>query len=238
MIGAIALSGRPRLKLSSSVNIVCDGDSLTAGVGGYPWPTGLKSRAGFGVTTVTNVAQSGQTWLQMNGGGGTTEDVDGAWATGKTNVLAPWAGTNDLALAGRTAQQTYQLAVDYITARQSIAMSRHGAKWIVLAGTLLPRQVSSSEADTVALNHVIDAYNALVLANYRAMGAGGVFDVRKAGSPFNVPDYTYASFAGALASGYWSNGDPANALTHLSSTGYDALLNQMITAAFARLPAR
>lgn len=245
MIGPI-LGGMARLKFDASVNIVCDGNSLTAGVGGYPWPNGLKTRTGFTTCTITGLGVSGQTTRQMNGlDGQPSSDVDGAFVAGKTNVLVAWEGTNSICNVNRTAAQAAQDMADYIAARQAyVAANRPGERpWIVLIGTCLPRQTALGQAQTTAQNADpllgLDAYNALLRANYRSMGAKGLFDVRQAGSPFNIADYNYATFeALATSSGLWSTTDAANDHIHLRGAGYDVLIDQFIAPALKRLPAR
>lgn len=231
MMGPI-LGGRPpTLKFDANVNIVCDGNSLTAGVGGYPWPNGLKIRTGFTAPSYVNVGVSGQTTQQMNGVGADVTDVNGAWVAGKTNVLVAWEGTNSICNVGRTAAQAAQDMADYIAARKAVH------PWIVLIGTCLPRQTNNGQAATTSQNAVLDAYNALLRANYRAYGAKGLFDVRQAGSPFNVADYQMATFETAAAGGLWAAGETGNHI-HLSSAGYDALVDQIIIPAIKRLPTR
>lgn len=260
-----ALAGSPRIKFNSTLNVVCDGNSLFAGQGGgQNIPRVLAKTAPFSATThpisqsydatqlvnttnyvkwqtdksvtVLNIAISGQTWRKMNGlDGYSAADVDGAWVAGKTNVLILWEGTNSIS-SGRTAAQAIQDATDYITARQAAVNAAYpGKRWIILVGTCLPRQNSGTDQTLVdTLNATIDSYNALLRAQYKTMGAHGLFDVRQEGSPFNwympdgvTPDYRIATFEANCTgtSSLWQGTDfgwpsEAGAHTHLNSNGY------------------
>lgn len=261
--------GNPHVLFNSALNIVVDGNSLVYGQGGaqniprvmaktapisaatHPITQVYDATALAGSPTnkwksdkgivVYNSGVSGETWRQMNGldGGNGAADVDAAFVAGAANVLILWEGTNSITLGGRTPAQAIQDATDYITARQAAASSK-GGHWVVMIGTCLPRQISSSEANTIALNGNLDSYNASLRSQYSSMGAKGVFDVRQSGSPFNLPDYTYASFSAALngAAGYWTTTDPTNSLTHLASNGYQYVVDNVIMPALLRLPRR
>jgi len=222
------LGGSPRIRFGANVNIACDGNSLTAGVGGYPWPNSLKAKTAFTGCTVSNFASAGHTTQQMISGAG---EVDAAWVDGKTNVLVAWEGTNSICNVGRTAAQAAQDMADYIAGRLALH------PWIILLGTCLPRQTNAGQAATTAQNAVIEAYNALLRANYRAYGAKGMFDVRAAGSPFNLADYQMATFESAYSSALWADSETGNHI-HLSSAGYHVLDDSFIEPALKRLPAR
>ena len=222
------MGGTARLKYSAATaNIVFDGNSLTAGVGGGPYPGYVTSMAPLnGVVTTTNCGINGQTTSAMMG----ATDVDGAWVAGKTNVLVAWEGTNSIAGGGRTAAQAAQDMADYITARQAVH------PWRVLLLTCLPRQDGAGQAQTTALNASLDAYNTILRNTYRAMGARMLVDIRAASSQFNLADYQMATFETAAAGGLWAAGETGNHI-HLSNAGYFQVA-QKVADALKRLPAR
>lgn len=249
------------LVFDSTLNLVLDGNSLFAGVGGAqniprclamiapiatstsvafsPAPTvvstspSLKYRSSKNIL-VTGVAVSGQTWRQMNGlDGQPSSDVDGAYDTtaGVQNVLVAWEWTNAVTGASkRTLTQVIQDATDYAAAR------RLAHPWLkIVTGTALPRMNSGADQSIVdADNALLDQVNAYLLANYKAMGFDGVFDVRKAGTYFDMQgDYSIAHFnAMAAASGtYWTSSDPVSPTVqhiHLNSDGYWYIATQFI----------
>lgn len=268
----VMVGSKPRLKFDSNLNLVFDGNSLIAGVGGQDIPRITAKTAPLSVAShpvsqsydatllvnnaayikrqtdkgiiVLNLAVSGQTWQNMDGLGGsgqTSADVDGAWVSGKTNVLVLWEGTNSIypSLGNRTPAQAIQDATTYINNRQAAALAK-GGKWIILIGTCIPRENPASESATITLNGNLDTYNNLIRSTYKAMGAHGVFDVRQAGSVFNLPDYTYSSFEAFNTNvGYWSTGfDSANGHTHLNTNGYYYVVTNFIVPALKRLPPR
>jgi lysophospholipase L1-like esterase len=226
-MGPILASGAPRIKIGASLNLVCDGNSLTAGTGGYPWPSGLREQyPEFYPMTFRNIAQPGHTTLQLAQHG-----ADSFWVDGMTNVLVVWEGTNSIAV-NRTAVQAAQDMADYIAAR----LAAH--PWRIVVGTCLPRQTAAGQTETTALNAALDTYNGLLRANYRAWGAKALFDVRSAGSAFNPVDYSMSSFEALAANtGYWTAGETNNHI-HLSSAGYTHLIPNFIIPAIKRLPAR
>jgi hypothetical protein len=245
------------LVFDSTLNVVCDGNSHIAGVGGAQnIPRLLAKTAPISVAThltpdatslgtgiwqsdkgvkVTNLGVSGQTWRKMNGlDTGSAADVDGAWVDGKVNVLLAWEGTNSITLGLRTPAQTIQDASDYIAARRALHPG-----WKIVIGTVAPRQLSSSQTDTDALNANIDAYNVLLRAQYRSMGADALFDVRQAGSEFNFSDYLNATFEAAAADAsttLWASGE-TGAHTHFSSNGNAYIVNTFAMPAIQSLSA-
>jgi lysophospholipase L1-like esterase len=228
MTGPI-LSGSPFQRYSAAtVNVVCDGNSLTQGVGALssPYPSQLGAMDPLkGLVNVTNLGVSGQTTGQMTSA---ATDVDGAWVSGKTNILIAWEGTNSITGGQRTAAQAAQEMTDYIAARQAVQ------PWIVVLMTCLPRQ-AGTEAASATLNATLDAYNALLKANYKTMGARAIVDVRQAGGPFAFADYLDATFTAAAATGLWASGESPH--VHLSGAGYFKVA-QMVAAVLKRLPRR
>jgi hypothetical protein len=234
--------------ISAATHPVTESYDSPVTASGTNWQTRTSDRG----VPVRKTAISGQTWRQMNGigsSGETAADVDGAFVSGKTNVLIAWEGTNSMwpSLGNRTAAQAVQDATDYIAARQAaVAASYPGQKWIVLIGTCLPRESPTSEAATDSFNrNSVEPYNTTLRNTYRSMGARGLFDVQQAGSAFKLPDYSYASFeASAANTGYWAattaegGQDSVNGRTHLSTNGYAYLVTNIIMPALMRLPRR
>lgn len=258
-VGTPAAPAAGSIVFDSTLNLVFDGNSLVAGQGGaqniprcaaktapiststavnfLPDATALagsptnKWQSDKGVI-VRNLGINGQTWRQMNGlDGGSATDVDGAYDTtaGIQNVLVAWEWTNAICNSHRTVSQVVQDATDYVTARRA---AHPWAK--IFTGTALPRMNSSTDQSIVdSDNSLIDQVNAYLLANYKAIGFDGVFDVRTSGTYFDMGgDYTIAHFnAMASASGtYWATSASGDGSTHvhLNSDGYWYLTGQFI----------
>jgi len=138
------------------VNIVFDGDSLTAGSGAtsklnYVNDTvdGLDARA-----IITNVGIAGQTIALMLSG---ATDVDGALVAGALNICSAFGGTNDMFFsAGSTPVATiYANIVAYHNARKAAGWDK------TVAYTITPRSdagtPSNFETNRQALNALIVA---------------------------------------------------------------------------------
>jgi hypothetical protein len=261
-----ALMSVARVPFNTNTNIVLDGNSMMAFVGGaynLTWLLAVTSPVatttpaiGFsgngGATPVagsgsparkwtsdkgillTNLGISGQTWRKMDGlDGYSSADVDGAFVAGSYNILWPWEGTNSIAAGGRTGMQAVSDATTYNANR------RAAHPWNkIVGGTVPPRMDSISDQTLVtSINQQIDIYNAYLLANYKSMGFDAVFDVRQAGSPFNLPDYQIATFnanAALSTSPYWAS--DANGLhIHLSNIGNDYVIRQCVAPTLRRL---
>ena len=215
----------PPLKASAAVKVVFDGNSLVQGVGATstPLPAAFASLVP-GVASVSNLGGSGRTWRQMNGlDGGSSAAVDAAFDPAKKNVLFAWETTNSVFNAGRSAAQTIQDATDYIAARRAAHPG-----WRIVLLTSIPRQPG------LAGNQAMASVDAAFLANYRAMGADAVVNVRRQGSYFNFADYTDATFAND-PNGYWS--EAAGGRVHLRDPAYQ-LIAGWCSEAFKRLRAR
>lgn len=223
------MSGFAPLKyVSSAVNVRGDGNSLMAGTGGTSLTTQLEGRAPLSGFTILNYGIAGQNTLQMISA---ATDVDGGWVAGKTNVLLLWEGSNNICNIGRSAAQSVQDMADYIAARQAVH------PWKILLLTCLPRQTSNGQVQTTSQSIEIDNYNALLRANYRAIGAHVLVDIRAAGSPFNMADYNNATFESmATANGLWATGETGNHI-HLSTAGYGVIADYIVPA-LRRVPAR
>lgn len=220
---------KPRLQWSSAVNLVWDGNSLVAGVGnpGQPLPAMVAAAApvtGSGAAT-TNVGIAGQAWSDMTA---TATDVDGAWVSGKTNVLVLWETTNSIINNAETGAQAMTDATAYITARRAVH------PWVVVVLTTIPRESGTTITDQTtrtAQNLQLVAADTLLKANFATIGADVVCDVRQAGSPFAFAAYTPADFdaSGAI----WYESTPSR--VHLNAAGYGVVANY-VAASLRKLP--
>lgn len=221
------MGGFPRMVFDSNISIVTDGNSLTAGIGGTSWATQIKPLAPLNnLGTVTNVSVNGQTTDNMIN---TASDVDGAWAAGKKNILIVWEGTNQICNLSQTGLSAAQKLQTYIAARRAA----HTWDRVVIV-TCLPRQTSNGAQATLDQNVWLDDYNAYLRANWRAMGADALVDVRAPGSPFNIANYAMQTFEDlAASSGLWAASETGNHI-HLNDAGY-LVIATMIAAALHRL---
>jgi hypothetical protein len=240
----------------STFNLVFDGNSLVAGVGGaqnltrclamiapianstsvgfLPAPTvvsgspPLKYRSSKGIL-VSNYGVSGQTWRQMDGlDGQPSSDIDGAFDTtaGIQNYLGTWEITNTVA---GSSKRTFSECIQYM--QDYTAHRRAANPWKkIFTGTALPRMNSSTDQSIVdADNAVIDQVNAYLLANYQAMGFDAVFDVRKVGTYFDMQgDYSIAHFNAMAAASdtFWTSEGSTH--VHLNSNGYWYIATQFV----------
>ncbi len=135
---------------------VYEGDSITHGLGASVnrgWPNRLD-RSPLLRRRIT--AQSGISMVTLASTAATR--VDPLIVSGEANKLYIFAGTNDIALNGATAANTYTSLTGYTTARQA-------AGWTVVWITPLPRGANDSATQTA-----IKDYRDLMLAG--AAGAG------------------------------------------------------------------
>lgn len=178
----------PRIRDFDALNIVCDGSSLTQGIGSSPgksYPEVLATLAPLVGTdaTVTNVGIGGQTWRMMAGlDGGSFADIDSAFVVGKRNVLIAWETTNSIT-GGRTVAQAIGDMEGYLAACLP--------EWEVVLVTSLPRQYGASDPRHDSLMEV-DTY---CRSNYRRLGVTALVDVRRAGGPFAFDGKSDADFA-------------------------------------------
>jgi hypothetical protein len=205
--------GTPRVKFNSGVNIIFDGNSLVAGFGSTAGNTmpeqmmRLPPLLGSGAT-MSNVGIGGQTTAQMTS---TATDVDGAWVSGKTNILVCWEMTNSVHVGSRTGVQAAEDLAAYVAAR------RAAHPLLVLSMTTLPRL-----GDATQCQYLVDANNYL-LANYRSMGIDAVVDVR-AIPQFNFTGINAGDFiidAGNSPGTYWVD------WSHCNDNGYGLLANAL-----------
>jgi lysophospholipase L1-like esterase len=162
--------------------LICDGNSLTAGIGssnanteGYP----AQLQSLLGVTwTSMQFGVGGQTTEDMNSDANT--QIDGFFDSHRSkNIVVAWEGINSINNVNDTAAQAYTAMTTYIHGRQAA-----GFKVIVLTtmkwGTITaPKEV------------IRQAYNALVLAN--SAGADAVVDVASDSHLTDPTNTTYFS---------------------------------------------
>ena len=129
------------------VNLICDGNSLTAGAGsttGNDYPSQLRTLLGSGYW-VTNVGVGGKNTAQMISGG--AESVDSRqdfW--NPRNWLIAWEGTNELGIS--TAEGAYDLLVQYCQERRAAGANK------IIVGTMLPAD-GRSEVERQEYNDLI-----------------------------------------------------------------------------------
>ena len=121
-----------RLKLSDiDMNIVFDGDSLTAGVpvGGQYYPNQVKNwlQTRCKSLTFNSFGVSGQSTLDMLSDIGT--QILPLYDSNKENVIVAWEDVNAILNDGRTAQQNYDDFDNYFTQCKNV-----GFKTILLTG--------------------------------------------------------------------------------------------------------
>lgn len=211
-------TGLPTLRPSSSLKIILDGNSIFYGYGGTAMHTLLGADPWLSGTgaTLANVAISAQTWRMMNGlDTGSASDVDGAFASGKTNILVCMEGTNSIATAigNKTGAAAFSDATDYIAARKAANPTLR----VVLCGTL-PRDGSEGHNNTEQA-----AYDALCRVNYRAVGAEAFIDWRAGTSIFNHDGTSAARFTADQT--YWYE---SSAWIHPNTAGQTVMKNMLV----------
>lgn len=138
--------------------IVFAGDSITQGIGAV-CNRGWVQQADFGSVRQYNQALSGKTMADILASAAAI--IDPRIESGETNVCSLWAGTNDIAINGRTAAQVYADITTFVSARIA-------ASWdAVVVATPLPRGAGAIAGEYAALR-------TLILAN--TAGADAVAD--------------------------------------------------------------
>lgn len=225
MMGPI-LGGIAKLRFSSDVNIVFDGNSLVAGgalssPSTQSVPAQIKPLAPLnGVVNVVNIGVNGQTISNMRGRG--TQYADANYVAGKKNILLPWEGTNFICNTTMTGQAAGDAFAGYCAER----LSAH-PDWIIVPMTTIPRFDVYGSGWTIAqANAELIAFDNYLKANWRAMGCKALIDVRASG----IFTYTGTSMNTAMQPYMLEN-------IHYNPAG-GALIAQMAADALKRLPAR
>ncbi|WP_426195099.1 SGNH/GDSL hydrolase family protein [Massilia sp. DWR3-1-1] len=175
---------------TSKTNIVFVGNSIVVGDGvGYntalTWPTRLALQAPInGAMAIPNLGHDGWDIPTLDGAG----DTSARFVEGKTNIMFFYEGTNSLKGGTRSPATTFSQLTTYIANRRA----EHD--WKIILISTIPFIEGATDAVSITQNNNVDAFNALMAAQYRAIGAVGYIDVR-AGAPWGaMPDYTRASF--------------------------------------------
>lgn len=160
------LSSVVRDVLPSKINIVVEGDSLTAGVGAaadMSYPNQMRKLfPGGDVQYLTNYSHGGDTLLDMIPDG---VDIDARFMRDTKSVCVVWAGTNDLYF-GASAATAYSRLIQFCGDRRQKG-------WSVVVVTALPRSNSGTPAGFEA-GRV--AFNASVVDNWQLF-ADAIADV-------------------------------------------------------------
>lgn len=197
-------------------NICCDGNSITQGMrasnASYWYPTQVSaspiaSSRNVAVTNLGIVGQTGEDMLANH------VDVDATWVDGKQNILIAWEITNSVR-GGDTPAQAVAAIASYCAAVKLVH------PWKIAVITVIPRYQTivgdaENQANVDLLNLKLNQANELLISGYRAY-ADYLIDMRYPGSPWNLPDYSDASFS---ACGLFSPLDPPH-WVHPNNTGY------------------
>lgn len=241
MIGPI-MGGVARLRyLASNVNVAVFGNSLVAGVGAtggqtFPAQIGQQPPLTAGGVVPVSLGLSGSNIAALRG---YLSNVNNLYAAGKTNVLIIWEGTNSICNSGNVTGLAAAAEM-----KSLIDLMRTGRPWErVIVMTTLPRFGSIAGTNSggttlsvVEANAELDAYNAYLKANWRAMGAQGLVDVR-AGGIFVYPPGATVCAPGSAMYPYMNTGAEGTAAVHCNNAGY-ALAAQYAVDVLKRLPAR
>jgi lysophospholipase L1-like esterase len=115
----VSVFASPRIE---TTNVVCDGDSITSGVGvSIPWSSSLAPKAGR--WKVTNLGIPGQFISTMRRNA--PRKVDALFISEADNIVIVWAGSNDLAFGGSTPRRAYEDIRSY-------ALDRKNRGWKVI----------------------------------------------------------------------------------------------------------
>jgi lysophospholipase L1-like esterase len=159
----------------SNINIVCEGDSLTNGLGATFNQNYARQMSSTLRSPLITTATSGATITNL-----TTRKnrVDNNIKAGKTNILVVWAGTNDMYNEGVSETNAYNSLVAYAQARKTAGFDK------VYVLTCIAR-----------VSTIKSTFNSLIVAN--TTDFDGVIDVAKdprfqvKTAPFNTVDFTY-----------------------------------------------
>lgn len=225
------MSGRPTLRWdAATTNAVFDGNSLVLGIGADAAHTISNVLAGLApINSAVPIANLGVNGRSIAGMTDDAAAVDAKYVSGKKNVLFVLEGTNSV-YGGRSAAQCYADMTAYCT---RVLVN----PWIIVLVSTPPFTIDSSDyATTLDVNTRVDGFNALMKANYRAMGAKFYVDLRLPGTLFDFPNYTQASFD-ALNAGPYYDSTSGVYKVHFGNNGY-TYIAQVIASAIRRLPAR
>lgn len=188
---------------SGTKNVLCDGNSLTAGVGETEWPEQLATSLGAGYN-VTNQARGSFTTGMMNIDA--EERVDDNFdPDAEKNILVFWEGSNDLFFNG-TELATERRMRDYI-------LRRKAKGWYVINCTIIPRNGVSTPAGFDTLRLAVNTW-----INAGSSGAHAIADLAAVANLSDPNDTTYF------------NADKVH-LTTAGAAEVEAVVEPLVTAA-------
>jgi lysophospholipase L1-like esterase len=183
---------------TTNPQVICDGDSLTAGSGivnSGIYPFQLWQDLAASGYIVWNEGTSGDTLANMITNAAANVDVDYA-ATHSANIVVIWAGTNDV--NGTTSLATMQTNI------QTYCNARRAVGWKVVVVNMLPRATFDAGREAIRV-----AYNTWLSSNW-SFFADGYADVAAEANLQNTADTTY-----------FTDG------THLTAAGYTIVKNDV-----------
>jgi hypothetical protein len=136
--------------------------------------------------SIPNAAVAGFNWYDMIDYG--SDFIDSTFQVGKENFLFLWETTNTIFSAQKTGRESCDAAVLCINRFKNVH------PWRVILMTALPRGDNLGTKYTATTGEVeLQAANAYMRANYKAMGAEALVEVRRPGGPFDFTDSTNAA---------------------------------------------
>ena len=195
-----------------------DGNSLLTvqgTTGGQTVPVQAAGIAPLIGAAYGSVAIGGQTTRVMDGlDGGSSADVDALFdATKTTNILVVWEFTNSIYYSSGVDGAALAMK-NYIANR----LAAHPTWKIILLGTL-PRYQTGND-NIAGLNASLLAINTRAASLYAEWGAAAFIDVRPPGGPFDLPDFSLATFERTQTLPLWATDDTAGTHVHLDNAGY------------------
>lgn len=224
------LGGRPILRYGTATAvIVVHGNSLVNGQSGATssFPAQLQAQEPFLTgATCYNRGTDGLRTYQMTSEYGSR--IDPLFNAAKDNILVVWEGRNSIYNGGRTPAQAWDEIVAYCA--QALAAR---PTWKIVLMTCLPHRLTEyNDAQCDAANDLVDEFNTLMLANWRASGAVACVDVVQPGSPFRalrtLTDFTAIQHLWSPTESFW---------VHLSNEGYGVIAGY-VASVLKRLPVR
>jgi lysophospholipase L1-like esterase len=180
----------------ANANIICDGNSLTIGQGGTPYPTQLAGLAPFSTNgaAFSNIGVGGQTTPDM--AADYDSQVVALYNAGKqNNIYVCWEGINHL-YYNATTTQAYEAIRD-------LCLRARMTGFYVVVGTLTPRSNSGTPADFETKRQEV---NTLLRSNWRTF-AGELADF--------AADARIGDAGDELDTTYYTSDK-----VHLNTTGY------------------
>jgi len=155
------LFNAPRIKIDSNTHVIIDGNSIYATVAGSNLETQLKLIPPFldSGCTYQTVAIGGQKWMDLVM---SDADVNGAYVTGKQNILIVGECTNTAYFTSGTGAQMWNSAVEYMQDRKTV----HPDLKIVLCGSI-PYLSGTFPGEVVGGNQRMIDFDALASEGWR-----------------------------------------------------------------------